>query len=250
MKYRTRIGILIGFIVLFIVTTPLVVLYTAGYRWNGKKLQLEKVGIVFVRSKPGGADIYLNGTKRRETTPTRIRGLLPDTYEIRIAKVGFTGWGKNLSVESGLTTFAEGVILWKEALPKIVKSVPTQALTSEERASLERTEPLSAEANGVSFKSDGFEIWTENSDGGNRETVTRLSEEIRAIIPYTDTGWIIYETARGIRAIERDGRDTRNDVLLATGSDLHGLAISSDGKTLYYLSGEGSATMLWEKQLQ
>ena len=37
MAYRTRIGILIGFIVLFLITAPLVVLYTAGYRWNEKK---------------------------------------------------------------------------------------------------------------------------------------------------------------------------------------------------------------------
>ena len=250
MRYRTRIAILIGFIVLFLAAAPLVVLYTAGYRWNGKKLRPEKVGIIFVRSKPGNADIYLDGAKRRETTPARLRDLLPDAYELTIAKEGYSSWSKSLPVESGLTTFAEGVVLWKEGPPEEIDSPPAQALTSDELSSLDRADPLASETGGTVFKSDGFEIWTENPDGGNHDTVTRLSEEIRAVAPYTDTGWIIYETAGEIRAVERDDRDVRNDDLLASGDDLHGLAISSDGKTLYYLSGEGKGQTLWKKELQ
>jgi len=45
---------------------------------------------------------------------------------------------------------------------------------------------------------------------------------------------VIYETATAIHAIERDGRDVRNDITLATGDGLNGLALSSDGKTLYF----------------
>jgi len=249
MRYRTRIAILIGFIVLFLATAPLVVLYTAGYRWNGKKLRPEKVGIIFVRSKPSGAEVYLDGAKRKETTPTRLRDLLPDTHELKVAKDGYTSWSKDLPVESGLTTFAEGVILWKETAAERVAAAPAQALSAEELASLNRVDPLSAETAGTAFKSDGFEIWTEDGKG-NRDTITRLSEEIRAIVPYADAGWVIYETAGEIRAIERDGRDVRNDVLLAAGADLHGLAVSPDGKTLYYLSGKDSAASLWKRQLQ
>jgi hypothetical protein len=250
MRYRTRIAILIGFIILFLATAPLVVLYTAGYRWNNKKLRPEKVGIIFVRSRPSSANIYLDGAKRKETTPTRLRDLLPDIHELRVAKEGYTSWSKDLPVESGLTTFAEGVILWKETPPEGVGAAPAQALTADELAALNRADQLTDRTDKTTFRSDGFEIWTENQDQSGRDTVTRLSEEIRAITPYADTGWIIYETAKEIHAVERDGRDTRNDVLLATGSDLHGLAISSDGKTLYYLSGQGSTAILWKKQLQ
>jgi len=60
MTYRTRIGILIGFIVIFLITAPIVVLYTAGYRWNEKKVRLEKVGLIFLRSRPSGAQIFLD----------------------------------------------------------------------------------------------------------------------------------------------------------------------------------------------
>lgn len=109
---------MIGFIVLFLITTPLVILYTAGYRWNNKKDRLEKVGIIFLRSRPGSADIYLDGKLRKETTPARLRDLLPDTYQIKVSKNGYGIWSKQLPAESALTTFAEGIILWKNATRK------------------------------------------------------------------------------------------------------------------------------------
>lgn len=250
MTYRTRIGILIGFIALFLITTPIVVLYTAGYRWNEKKLRLEKVGIIFLRARPSNADIYLDGKLRNESTPARLRDLLPDIYEVKVSKEGYTSWGKKLFVESARTTFAEGIILWKNADPEKLALSPVRALTTLELASMDRVKPLEATVDQTLFKSDGFEIWTSKSDGGDRETVTRLSDEIRAIIPYTDTGWIIYETATSIHAIERDGRDVRNDLTLARGNDLNGLAVSSDGKTLYYGSVENGVKTLWKRTLQ
>jgi hypothetical protein len=249
MIYRTRIGILIGFIALFLITTPLVVLYTAGYRWNDKKMRPERVGIIFLLSKPNDADIYLNGKLRKESTPARLRDLLPDTYEVTVTKEGFSSWSKKLPVYSALTTFAEGVILWKDAVPEEVGLAPARALTSRELADLTRTDQLSYGAGDTEFRSDGFEIWT-STDRNRHETVTRLSQEIASILPYTDTGWVIYATSDSIHAIERDGRGTRNDYVLATGKDLRGLAVSSDGRTLYYLSGDGDAAKLWRRTLQ
>lgn len=250
MGYRTRIGILIGFVVLFLITAPLVILYTAGYRWNEKKFRLEKVGIIFLRSRPSGADIYLNGKLRRETTPTRLRNLLPDTYEVKVTKPGYTSWSKKLNVESALATFAEGVMLWKNTKPEKISLPMDAALTNDELAEIVRPDPLAFTVGKTSFKSNGFEIWTE-TENNQHETVTRLSQEIRAIMPYDDIGWVIYETGSEIHAIERDGRDMKNDITLVSGgNDLNSLAVSSDGKTLYYLSGTGAAAELWKLQLQ
>ncbi len=249
MTYRTRIGILIGFIALFLITTPLVIIYTAGYRWNEKKFRLEKVGIIYLRSKPSGADIFLNGELRDENTPARLRNLLPDTYEVKVAKLGYAPWFKRLPVESAKATFAEGVILWKNAQPEKLNLAAKDALDKTELAALNRPDQLTYKVGEETFKSDGFEIWVENKNG-DKETITRLSHEIIAILPYTDTGWVIYETADEIRAIERDGRDERNDTLLAAGKNLNGLAVSSDGKTLYFGSNEKTPATLYRRLLQ
>jgi len=249
MTYKTRIGILIVFIALFFVTAPIVFLYTAGYRWNEKKFRLEKVGIIFLRSRPSGADVYLNDKLRSENTPTRLRNLLPDAYTVKVTKPGYTTWSKKLQVESARATFAEGIIIWKEASPEKLTLAPEKALTQNELTELKRVNQLSYKVDNETFKSDGFEIWVESKDN-EHETVTRLSEEILAIMPYADTGWVIYETANSIHAIERDGRDNRNDITLATGNDLNGLAISSDGKSLFYMTGKGTGNTLWRRLLQ
>ena len=112
MRYKTRIGILIGAIMTFLILAPIVILYTAGYRYNSKKQRVEKVGIIFVRSRPSGADIYLDGKKRTETTPARLRDLLPGDYDVKISKKGYSDWDKVLPVGSELTTFAESIALF------------------------------------------------------------------------------------------------------------------------------------------
>ena len=245
MTYRTRIGILVGFIILFFVTAPVVVLYTAGYRWNEKKVRLEKVGIIFLRSRPSGAEIFLDGKLRSDHTPARLRDLLPSDYLIKVTKKGYSAWSKTLPVASALTTFAEGIVLWKTAAPEALATSAETTLNQNELAALRRADPLTYESNGETFKSDGFEVWVENKNG-DHETVTRLSDEILAILPYVNTGWVIYETETSIHAIERDGRDTRNDITLVTGEGLNGLTLASDGKTLYYQSGK----TLWKRILQ
>lgn len=250
MTYRTRIGILIVFVALFLLTAPVVVLYTAGYRWNEKKFRLEKVGIIFLRSRPSYAEIYLDGKLRSERTTARLRNLLPSDYLVKVTKKGYTSWSKTLPVESGLTTFAEGIVLWKIAPSEKISSPPAAILNAAELAMLDRVDPLTAKQNDETFKSDGFEIWVQNKNG-DHETVTRLSDQIEAILPWSaDSGWVIYETATAVHAIERDGRDVRNDITLATGTNLSGLAESGDGKYLYYLSGQGDDAALWRRELQ
>ncbi len=243
MTYRTRIGILIAFIALFLVTAPLVVLYTAGYRWNEKKVRLEKVGLIFLRSRPSYAEIYLDGVLRSERTPARLRSLLPSTYDVKVTKKGYTSWEKNLPVGSALTTFAESVVLWKQSAPQ--KLAADETLSQSEQVELDRAKPLVFAANNETLRSDGFEIWFVDKNG-DHETITRLSDEIRAVLPYADNSWAIYETDTAIHSIERDGRDVRNDITLATGDDLSGLALSSDGKYLCYRAGAA----IWRRQFQ
>ena len=202
-----------------------------------------------MRSRPSGAEIYLDGELRSERTPARLRNLLPSDYDIKVTKKGYGVWEKTLPVASGLTTFPEDIVLWKTAEPEAIAAAAEETLNRSELAELKRDDPLTYQANGETFKSDGFEVWVKNKYG-DHETVTRLSDEMNAILPYTDTGWIIYETADSIHAIERDSRDVRNDITLATGEGFNGLAISSDGKTLYFTGNKNGASVLWKRVLQ
>lgn len=110
--------IYVSFIIIFLVITPLIILYTEGYRYNFKRGKVQKTGIFIISSMPKKADVYLNGKIiEGDQTPARIEKLLPADYEIKLAKQGYHNWTKKLQISENSTTFAENVILWKNNLP-------------------------------------------------------------------------------------------------------------------------------------
>lgn len=116
MNLRYRRVIYFGFILLFLIFTPFVLLYTAGYSLNLKKGQLVKTGILYVDSKPKAATILING-KERGKTPLRFTKLLPDNYFVEVKKDGYYSWQKDVEIKSNLTEFMEDIILFKNVLP-------------------------------------------------------------------------------------------------------------------------------------
>jgi len=115
----------IFFIIIFLVTVPLIILYTQGYRYNFKRGKVQKTGIFIISSIPKKADIYLNNQLiKNKQTPARIEKLLPADYEIKLAKTGYHDWTKKLQISKNATTFAEDVILWKNIFPTQLSSYP------------------------------------------------------------------------------------------------------------------------------
>ncbi len=122
MSLRARKIILLVFLAAFAVSAPAVVLYTSGYRYNWRRNRVEKTGILKLASQPAGARIYLNGEAQPKLTPTSIFRLLPEEYVIRMEKTGYFPWNKTLEIVSGETTFADNVVLTRDALPQLLES--------------------------------------------------------------------------------------------------------------------------------
>lgn len=122
MSIRIRYTFFTILVIFFLITAPIVVLHTAGYRYNFVKNKIEKTGILVVNSAPDNALIFINEEEQKDKTETRVKNLLPDTYLVRIEKEGYYPWEKFLEIRSKLTTFAENVLLFK-------KSVPMQIVT-------------------------------------------------------------------------------------------------------------------------
>lgn len=116
MKLRYRRLIYSTFIFVFIVLTPIIIIYTSGYRYNFKKGTIEKTGILYLETKPKDALIFIDG-KYKNTTPARFPYLLPDIYSVEIMKNGYYSWQNELEIKSNLTTFAKNIILFKKTLP-------------------------------------------------------------------------------------------------------------------------------------
>jgi len=122
MSPRLRHSITALFLIGFVVTAPIVVLVTKGYRYNWHKGRLEKTGIIKIDSVPSGARIYLNGDAQPKATPASLFRLLPEDYEVGLSKTGYLPWTKTLRVKSGETTFVEDIILLKDAVPELLEA--------------------------------------------------------------------------------------------------------------------------------
>ena len=129
MSLRFRRFLYIGFILIFLIITPLISLYTTGYKISSG-FHVQKTGILIIDSEPDQADIYLNNKIQRNflktiftqgksniTTPAKIKNLLPGEYDVRLERENYWPWQKKLKIKSGQSTFAEDIYLFKHDLP-------------------------------------------------------------------------------------------------------------------------------------
>lgn len=122
MKRKKRKIFKFVLILTFALSAPAVLLFASGYRYNWHKHKIEKTGIVFVDTDPESATVTVDGKPAKETTPVSVSNLLPEEYKVTISRDGYLTWSKTLPVESGRTTFAKGVVLLRDVLPRIIKS--------------------------------------------------------------------------------------------------------------------------------
>ncbi len=117
MNIRTRRLIAIVFFLIFIIVTPTLILYTAGYRYNIKKQKLNAYGSLVIKTEPSNAQVTVSGLEKDYSTPARINNLNENSYTIDVTKDGYFPWRKTLPVLVQETTFAEDIILFKNQNP-------------------------------------------------------------------------------------------------------------------------------------
>lgn len=113
-KRRIILGICI---LIFLLTMPVILLYTNGYRWN-PELGLYKTGGLYVASPLSGSKIFVNNKEEKETNILQngifLQSLKPGKYSVLIAKDGYWPWAKKLTVKEQLVTEARAMLIPKE----------------------------------------------------------------------------------------------------------------------------------------
>ena len=77
------------FFISFVVLVPILVFYSLGYKFDKQSKKLLRTGTISIKSLPGGANIFLDGKKLNDTTPSILSELLPKDYVIKLYKDGF-----------------------------------------------------------------------------------------------------------------------------------------------------------------
>ncbi|MFA4873149.1 MAG: PEGA domain-containing protein [Patescibacteria group bacterium] len=105
------------FILAFLITAPLIILYASGYRYNRKRGTIQGTGAITISTKPKGATVTINGIVQNNLTPFRITQLSPTTYHIKIEKQGYTSWETTAAVEPWENKLYSSVRLFSLASP-------------------------------------------------------------------------------------------------------------------------------------
>ena len=70
------------FLGLFLISAPIVVLYTAGYRINPQRMALVKTGLFSISSEPKGAAIFIDSKQTDQKTNVIIDTIIPGEHVV------------------------------------------------------------------------------------------------------------------------------------------------------------------------
>lgn len=119
----------IFFTLLFFISAPLLVLYTAGYRFNFESRSFLRTGVLSIGTIPRGAEISLNGTSVSDTTPAVLKQLMPGRYQLSLSREGYHPWEESVQVKSGETTLLSSILLFLQEDPVALFSQPITTIT-------------------------------------------------------------------------------------------------------------------------
>ncbi len=118
------------FIAAFFVIAPVIILSTAGYRYNFSRQRFERTGVMLVETHPEDATVSLGGKVQKSLTPARLQKLSPGPYAVRIEKAGYRAWEKTVAVRSRETAFLNEISLFRDAAPALHADVGTTTVAA------------------------------------------------------------------------------------------------------------------------
>ena len=121
MTKKTRNILFFSLVALFILTAPLIVFYSLGWRFDWETKKITRPGIFYFKIYPKNAQIYLNGKFEEKTDfffgSALVEDLLPQKYNVEIKKEGFHNWSKTLEIKKLKATEIKNVVLVPESPP-------------------------------------------------------------------------------------------------------------------------------------
>lgn len=115
-----RLSMLIVFIAAFFVISPIIIMYTAGYRYDWQNGLLKETGAISIDVEPENATVYLNGIKLESAMPIRLNNIAPAKYSLRITAPGYFDWIKEIEVKNKQTNYTKEISLIKKNKPQIL----------------------------------------------------------------------------------------------------------------------------------
>jgi len=102
----------------FCICTPVLILYSQGYRYDFQNYRIVQTGGLFFNISPPASRIYINNKLSKKTNfifgSAFLSGLLPKNYEIKIEKEGYHSWQKTVKVNEQRVTEYKNIHLFSK----------------------------------------------------------------------------------------------------------------------------------------
>ncbi|MFA4854284.1 MAG: PEGA domain-containing protein [Candidatus Omnitrophota bacterium] len=156
---------------LFFGGLPLILSFALGYKFNPHTFKFVKTGLIYVKTQPEGASIYLNNKLIPEKSPASIQELVPGAYKVKLELAQHYPWKGEISVEEGKVSRMDKVILFPLR--------PDLEQLNQEKFSSFR---LDAEKGVIYYlnRENGV-VYRSNIDGSNFEDIASLPENFGGI---------------------------------------------------------------------
>ncbi len=112
-----RYVILGVFITAFLTISPLLLLYTVGYRYDWKNGLIRTIGTLNINTEPKTARAFLNNVALKNEMPL-TQNIKPGTYQLRLSAPGYHDFNKEITINVKQTLYLEHLELLKKSVPE------------------------------------------------------------------------------------------------------------------------------------
>lgn len=244
------------FVLIFLVSAPLVVLHTAGYRLNISNKRLQQTGVLAITTYPRGSSIGLNGQALTYKTPYVFQRMMPNHYEVSLQKPGYHAWSQKVEVAAGKTSYIDARIFADS------KPVTLNATGSALALRYRRTPPDSTatDAASINFISNGASIEVHVGKQEHSEPIALLPLGTYELLQETSEHILIRDEQQRAFILDRNGQQvvsfptrlsafdwlTNEGLILWTdGAEVHIFEVETSQNSFITREGEAVADVAW-----
>lgn len=165
MSKSLRLFLFLLFLFAFLISAPIVVLYTAGYRFDILRGRIVHTAVLTISSEPHGASVTIDDISYSDRTPAVIETILPGEHLVRLEKADYLPWETTLSFQSREARVIGPVILFLQDEPTQQDSLAATLVSSH------------AQTNRFAYVTQGsswLEVWLIDAANAQKKLLTRL----------------------------------------------------------------------------
>ncbi len=205
MTRKFRRFIFLIFIVFFVVSSIIAILFAQGYRFDFNSLKIVKTGGIFIKTSTDSAKIYIDDKYIESTSgilshSALISSLAPKNYNVFVYKENYYPWNKTVEVKNGMVAELNSIILFPLELKKIkIAELPSRltATSSEEIISPDKNKKLYTLNN---------QLWIDYLDGIKKELIATYEPPINFFDWFNDSEHLTWFANGELPVAELDNR--------------------------------------------